>query len=1088
MHDGASPVVIDVECSMKRSFHCPFNGFELMALTGADVSDVSECQEGERKVAGSGMCTPTSTKVNIRRSTSTVLPQAGFLDLISDPKDHNVTNVAEISLDVMSGAGEIASGVTAALSGHTHTRDYASHIVEGNQHYALSNLLETYALRNKDGKMRLNFMGLKSGSYIVRTYHHSAHLPYKSSFSITSSSGDVLEKTAWPYGDHPSGPVSVDSRVVVADGSSPYVEINCDVTAGTHCPLNGFEIFATEFADENKPSSPCEKLSCDSHVGVCVRDASIEEFKCGCPAGYELKEDGVCVPEDLCVDFRRVGVIVPAQDGCTPFVHDPENNTENKATKSGLSFLGSDTEVSVELFGHTHTRDYATTLDKDSEFYHLTNLLETYALRTLSGEMGADISGLSAGSWYEVTTYHYAKLAPGGASLDVAANGAKVKSGFKWSNSSSPKEISISSSVKADAHGKLKISISCDMPGASLPLDFKNRRRSHCPFNGFKIMKMDLPPICLKNINMGNTCPDESTCREGACGPDPSTCVSLDGTADMHVDFRQTLSAVDAPLQDGYETFVDNPPKPEDFTTGAAPRTEEYTSALSSSSSAKVRVTLSGHTHVRQYATELSSSSKDYGLREMLRTYALRNKAGTMKLTFENLKVGSYAITTFHHSRDAPDGSSVNVSVQGSSYEAAWSFDASSSAGSVVSQFSVEDGKAVVVSVECSLTATNKHCPLNGFYLHPVGEDQASCDCEFGYFVGGGSGGSCIKASPESHPERLAKVNFKPNNKPETDVKGWTTLAGEPDPKDAEGLLSGATTSDFADVGYDIDVSLQGHTHIRDYAAPIEGEADSKVYQSYALRNSEGHMTLRAGNLARGVYALTTFHRSKARMASGRIIPTGYMIIMKNDASGEGVLEDQKFRWSTDENLAEPAKEKKTLLVVGESGVASVVFHCKMDSGVGAKGMHCPINGFTLEKVALAAGRLEGEGEIDEAPSAGQSSSSGGSAALISTVAVLSALAVVALVAYRARRSASSGAIENMDVDIEGGPAGERQVDIPEFLSLESMEDSFVEEGFADDDVTRVNAQSGVDSRNQGAPLAEPPTLLPGVPFEGTEL
>merc|ERR1711988_179305 len=115
--------------------------------------------------------------------------------------------------------------------------------------------------------------------------------------------------------------------------------------------------------------------------------------------------------------------------------------------------------------------------------------------------------------------------------------------------------------------------------------------------------------------------------------------------------------------------------------------------------------------------------------------------------------------------------------------------------------------------------------------------------------------------------------------------------------------------------------------------------------------------------------------------------------------------------------------------------------------------------------------------------SAGQSSSSGGSAALISTVAVLSALAVVALVAYRARRSASSGAIENMDVDIEGGPAGERQVDIPEFLSLESMEDSFVEEGFADDDVTRVNAQSGVDSRNQGALLAEPPTLLPGCPL-----
>ena len=330
----------------------------------------------------------------------------------------------------------------------------------------------------------------------------------------------------------------------------------------------------------------------------------------------------------------------------------------------------------------------------------------------------------------------------------------------------------------------------------------------------------------------------------------------MEGTAPvaplLSVDFGQTA---DPPLQSGFEGFSFN---------DASDHTVMYSNA--GATDGTIDVTISGNTHYRDYAA--IASGPFVGQTDLLSDSVLRNTNGTMTLTLGDLSDGFYEITTYHHGTQFGTGTMSVTLTDANGTDQAVVTGATTSAGTtptaittLTTSFTVD---SVVNGGDIDLKFTGgtnaNHIQINGFELDTA-PTPPLLSVDFGQ-----------TANP---PLQLGFEGFSFN-----DASDHTVMYAS----------AGATDGN-------IDVTISGNTHYRDYAAITSGPFvdKSNLLSDSVLRNTNGTMTLTLGDLAPGDYEITTYHH-------GTQFGAGILDVTLTDAAGTDIQTGNIELWPSNYN------------------------------------------------------------------------------------------------------------------------------------------------------------------------------------------
>ena len=494
--------------------------------------------------------------------------------------------------------------------------------------------------------------------------------------------------------------------------------------------------------------------------------------------GFELTEAAPLTgPAELKVDFGQSVVAGPTQAGFEPFEAQHEVGGPD-LVNTYLSPLGINDSVRVTVGGYTHFRDYPAVTA--GPYVGLSDLLSDDMLRNAAGTATLSLDNLEPG-FYEITLYHHDTQSGGGTRAhdvvltDALSPGVTVYSGVRTTGGAAPTSISTTTfQFTAEQGAPVQIDLVADAGSG------------HTALSGFELV----PTSPALRVDFG-----------AASGGNPN-----------------------GPVQDKFYTFEAN--------EGSGNPDHARTFATPLGVAGTVDVTIGGYTHFRDY---MAVSGGPYvGQSSLLSDMVLRNADGTMKLTLDALRPGTYDITTYHHNTQL-GGGTIDIALT----------DAAVTGQTLFTDVPVTNGPAPAsittrtfpiladgspVSVDFLGGAESQHNTFNGFELVP-GMGPLRVDFGSAFGDGGGPGGT---------------------------QPGFLTFEHDGTTSKTVSYVSGLAADSS------VDVTISGTTHWRDYMAVSSGPyaGQSPLLSDMALRNADGTMTLTLADLKPGAYDIKTYHHN----------------------------------------------------------------------------------------------------------------------------------------------------------------------------------------------------------------------------------
>ncbi|MCA9215013.1 MAG: hypothetical protein KDB27_18215 [Planctomycetales bacterium] len=399
--------------------------------------------------------------------------------------------------------------------------------------------------------------------------------------------------------------------------------------------------------------------------------------------------------------------------------------------------------------------------------------------------------------------------------------------------------------------------------------------------------------------------------------------------AQLQIDFSRAPD--DEPLQDGWLPFQSD---------------DVFASEAFDFNGSSIEVTVEGNTHWRDYA-EATRGFEPWS--DLLRDGVLCNAACDMALTIDGLPDGNYDLRAYLHTTqfgesDGRPFTPFEISMRDSSGTSTVNDDAfmsdngSDELSTQLFSFSIQNGSPFVAMF--SKFEGTDHMQVSGFEL--------------------ATSGSLNPPPKINHPEPPAqlvidfpdglKVDLSrdPDEFPLQD--GWAGMFGE---------FTDGTTESFAFDGREVEVTIEGNTHWRDYRAaaePFDGYSD--LLSDGPLCNDACLMTVTIEGLADGDYEfLSINHTTQFGDQDGR--PFTEFEIRLTDANGDDQLINDTALMS-DDSSDEVSMEAIPFTV--SNGSAIQIIYEKFGGND-----HMALAGFVISSAGGIDGDFDGSGKLDAA-------------------------------------------------------------------------------------------------------------------------